>query len=172
MTDKELQKLKRPELLEIMLSLKSSLKKEKEENEKIKEQLSKKNIVLENSGNIAEAALELSGIFNAAQQAANVYLKNIQKMHDEQEAFQNELIENAKREAEKIISAARAEAADIKNKAEFVCRNKIKMTDEECQKKIINTNNICQEKIKEIHEKCTAIYSLNNHVASFFNDDN
>lgn len=61
MTDRELQKLKRPELLEIMLNLKSDLDKEKEENSKLKAKLDEKNISLEKSGSIAEAAMELSG---------------------------------------------------------------------------------------------------------------
>lgn len=170
MTDRELQKLKRPELLEIMLNLKSDLEKEKEENQKLKNQLNEKNIALEKSGNIAEASLELSGIFNAAQQAADVYLDNIRKMHSDQEVIYNDSIANAKSEAAEIVAQAQKEASNLKTKTDIECRSKMKITEEECQKKIVDTNNACQAKIREIQEKCTAISSLDSHIASFFND--
>lgn len=170
MTDKELQKLKRTELLEIMLNLKSDLDKEKEENLKLKNQLNEKNIALEKSGSIAEASLELSGIFNAAQQAADVYLENIRKMHADQEIVYNDSIANAKREAEEIIAKAQKEASNLKAQTDIECRSRLKTTEEECQKKIVDTNNACQAKIREIQEKCTAISSLDSHIASFFND--
>lgn len=170
MTDKELQKLKRPELLEIMLNLKSDLDKEKEENQKLKAKLDEKNIALEKSGSIAEASLELSGIFNAAQEAADVYLNNVRKMHADQEIIYNDSIANAKREAAEIVAQAQKDASNLKTRTDIECRSKIKATDEECQKKILDTNNACQAKIKEIQEKCTAISSLDSHIASFFND--
>ncbi|MGN1481851.1 hypothetical protein [Porcipelethomonas sp.] len=170
MTDKELQKLRRPELLEIMLNLKSDLDKEKEENQKLKKQLNEKSIALDKSGNIAEAALELNGVFKAAQEAADVYLNNIKKMHSDQETIYNDTISKAKQEAADIIAQAQKEAYDLKNKTEIECRGKRAMTDDECSRKISETNIQCQNKIKEIKEKCTAISSLDSHIASFFND--
>lgn len=35
------------------------------------------------AGSIAEASLQLSGIFEAAQRAADLYLENIKRLHDE-----------------------------------------------------------------------------------------
>lgn len=171
MTDKELQKLKRPELLEIMLNLKSELDSQKAENEELRKKLDEKTIALEKSGSIAEASLELSGIFGAAQEAADVYLNNVKKMHADQEVIYNNSIADAKREAENIVSQAQKEANNLKTKTDIECRSKIKMTDEECEKKILDTNNMCREKIKEVNEKCKAISSLNSHIASFFGDD-
>lgn len=170
MTDRELQKLKRPELLEIMLNLKSDLDKEKEENSKLKARLDEKNISLEKSGSIAEAAMELSGVYKAAQEAADIYLDNIKKMHSEQETFYNDAIAKAKQEAADIIAQAQKEAYELKNKTEIECRGKRAMTDDECNRKINETNIQCQNKINEIKEKCTAISSLDSHIASFFND--
>lgn len=77
MTDKELHRLKRSELLEILVELSEENDRLKEENQLLKNQLDDKNIKIANSGSIAEAALELSGIFEAAQRAADCYLENI-----------------------------------------------------------------------------------------------
>ena len=68
MTDKELQHLRRSELLEILLAQQKQIDSLKKELAEAKEQL---------SGSIAEAALKLNGIFEAAQQAADQYLYSI-----------------------------------------------------------------------------------------------
>lgn len=179
MTDKELQKLKRPELLEIMLGLQNELDKEREENEVLRSKISEKNIALEKSGSIAEAALEINGVFDAAQKAADVYLDNVKKMHIDEEKHYNEAIAKANAEAESILINAKKEAETLKTKTDIECRTKIKnteeecsakirTTDEECTKKINDTNKACTQKIKETQEKCTAISSLNNQIADFF----
>lgn len=181
MTDKELQKLKRPELLEIMLGLQNELDKEREENEALRSKISEKNIALEKSGSIAEAALEINGVFDAAQKAADVYLDNVKKMHIDEEKHYNEAIAKANAEADSIISAARSEADSIistakrdsetlKAKTDIECRTKVKNTDEECTRRINETNTICTKKIKETQEKCTAISSLDNQIANFFGE--
>ena len=77
MTDKELQHLRRSELLEILLAQQKQIDSLKKELAEAKEQLAERKIVLEKSGSIAEAALKLNGIFEAAQQAADQYLSSI-----------------------------------------------------------------------------------------------
>lgn len=171
MTDKELQKLKRPELLEIMLGLQNELDKEREENESLRARLGEKDIAIEKSGSIAEAALEINGVFDAAQKAADVYLDNVKKMHLEEERHHTEAIAKANAEAEAILADAKREAETLKAKADIECRTKIKNTDEECTKKINETNLLCTKKIKETQEKCTAISSLDNQIASFFGNN-
>lgn len=80
MTDRELKKLSRAELLELLLQ-------ETQENERLRKQLDKaqtlmesKIIKIENAGSIAEAALALNGVFEAAQKAADQYLENVRRM--------------------------------------------------------------------------------------------
>lgn len=80
MTDRELRKLSRVELLRL-------LPEESRENECLREQLNQanqalvgKNIALTKAGSIAEAALALNGVFNAAEQAAQQHLDNIQRI--------------------------------------------------------------------------------------------
>ena len=77
MTEKELRRLSRAELLELLLA-------QTEENEKLKKRLqaaeaalSDRKIIMEKAGTMAEAALKLNGVFEAADRAARQYLENI-----------------------------------------------------------------------------------------------
>ena len=77
MTEKELKRLSRAELLELLLA-------QTEENEKLKKRLqaaeaalSDRKIIMEKAGTMAEAALKLNGVFEAADRAARQYLENI-----------------------------------------------------------------------------------------------
>lgn len=83
MTDRELKKLSRVELLELLLA-------ESKENERLQAQLKEANeklknreILINDSGSIAEAALKLNGVFEAAERAAEQYLENVRRMAEE-----------------------------------------------------------------------------------------
>lgn len=80
MTDKELRRLSRRELLEMLLA-------ETEENQRLRTRLEQaqaeldsRRILLEQSGSMAEAALRLNGVFEAADRAAQQYLESIRAM--------------------------------------------------------------------------------------------
>lgn len=83
MTDKEWKRLSRGELLELLIA-------QMEENEKLKKRLAKakaeladRQILIEEAGTMAEAALKLNGVFEAADQAARQYLENVRRMAGE-----------------------------------------------------------------------------------------
>lgn len=83
MTDRELRRLSRAELLEMLLA-------QIEKNEKLDKRLkaaeaalAERQIMIEQSGTLAEAALRLNGVFEAADQAARQYLENIRAMSQE-----------------------------------------------------------------------------------------
>lgn len=84
MTDREMRKLGRAELLELLLE-------ERRENERLRaqlrlasEKLTSNIIKMENAGSIAEAALQLSGVFEAAEAAAAQYLQSVRRLAEEQ----------------------------------------------------------------------------------------
>lgn len=81
MTNKKLKRMKRGELLKLLIEAEKENQKLAEENEALKQKLADKTVAIENSGSIAEAALKLSGIFEAAQAAADRYLYNINSMY-------------------------------------------------------------------------------------------
>ena len=85
LSDKELRRLKRVELLEMLLELSrenEALMLELEEKNRIIEalnlQLENRKIDLKHAGTIAEASFKLNGGFEAAEKAAEQYLENLQ----------------------------------------------------------------------------------------------
>ena len=79
MTDQELRKLKRNELLQIMIAQSKKITELQEKLEEAERKLADREIMLKDAGNIAEAALRLNHIFEDAQKAADQYLSNVKK---------------------------------------------------------------------------------------------
>ena len=80
MTDKELHKLSRKELLEMLLAQAQENEKLTEELQSLQKELSDRRLLQENAGSMAEAALRLNGVFEAADRAARQYLDSIRAM--------------------------------------------------------------------------------------------
>ena len=83
MTDKELRKLTRAELLEMLISQMKENERLQEQVEELAAQLEDRRIMLEEAGSIAEASLRLNGVFQAAEKAAQQYLDNIKRLSNE-----------------------------------------------------------------------------------------
>ena len=90
MTDRELRKLSRAELLELIEAF-QYFEPIDPENERLRAQLQEMNekladraIRIERAGSIAEAALQLNGVFQAAEEAAAQYLENVRRLAEEQ----------------------------------------------------------------------------------------
>lgn len=109
MTDKEFKRLKRADLIEIIYRLQENEEKNRERIAELEKQLGEKQMKLEKAGSIAEAAISLSNVFEAAQEAADRYLQEIHRLRKEA-AME---LEKARREAEKIRAEARREAVRI-----------------------------------------------------------
>ena len=88
MTDQELRKLSRKDLLELLISQSRERDTLQAELEEVKAELRSRRICIEHAGSIAEASLQLNGVFEAAQAAAQQYLENIcQRSEYGEEAF-------------------------------------------------------------------------------------
>lgn len=85
MTDRELKRLSRSELLEMLIAQMEENEKLKIELKKAQEKANSREITIERAGSIAEAALALNGVFEAAQAAAAQYLENIRRLSGDQE---------------------------------------------------------------------------------------
>lgn len=98
--DKELRRLSRAELLEMLIV-------QVKENESLRQQLAKANEELESravtfqeAGSLAEAALRLNDVFAAADAAAQQYLENIK----EKSGFCQEMEERTKRRCADMVA--------------------------------------------------------------------
>ena len=106
MTDKELKRLSRGELLEMLIAQASENEKLKQELEDAQAALQDRSIAIDNAGSIAEASLQLSGVVEAAQNAAEQYLANIQRMNDQQDLIAQKLQGDARKKAAAIVADA------------------------------------------------------------------
>jgi len=112
MTDKELRKLTRAELLELLLVQSRELDKLNTELDDLREQLQKREISLRQSGSIAEAALQLTGVFEAAQAAADLYLENVRtpnKMLEETQKQCDDLLRSTRETVHQVWEVIRQE---------------------------------------------------------------
>ena len=80
MTEKELRRLSRAELLEMLLAQTEENRQLKKELQEAEEALEDRRIAIEESGSMAEAALRLNGVFEAADQAVRQYLENMERV--------------------------------------------------------------------------------------------
>mgnify|MGYP006994937696 CR=1 FL=1 len=88
MTEKELRRLSRTDLLEMLLEQSKEVQRLQQELEETKQKLEDRRLMEQEAGSIAEAALRINKVFEAAQQ----YLENIRQHADrrENESIQHE----------------------------------------------------------------------------------
>lgn len=82
MTTKELQKLNRKQLLELMLEQSKRIDQLEQQLEAAQTELQNRRIIAREVGSIAEASLRLNNVFEAAQMAADQYLLSIRYLID------------------------------------------------------------------------------------------
>lgn len=78
--DRQLQKLRRDELLEILLEVEQENELLTRRNLEIREQLGNRELTIRQAGSLAEASVQLSGVLSAAQDAADMYLQNVRSL--------------------------------------------------------------------------------------------
>lgn len=79
MTKQELKRLSRLDLLELLLRQMEENERLRNELEQAREELDSRRIMISNAGSIAQASLQISSIFEAAQMAADIYLENVRR---------------------------------------------------------------------------------------------
>ena len=103
---KELKHLNRRELVDVIYQLKKSEQILQTENEQLRRQLEEKRIALTEAGSVAEAALALEKVFSTAQDAADVYLAEIEQRRKDIERDYHLLIDAARKKSDSIIQQA------------------------------------------------------------------
>lgn len=110
MTEKELKKLNRYQLLELLLVQSAKIDELQAQLDEAQHKIDAHEIQMTVVGSIAEASVKIGGVFEAAQKTADIYLETLQGHIALAE-------ENAKRDADKIIKEARKKAEQIVEEA-------------------------------------------------------
>ena len=164
MEDRELQRLKRGDLLELLLeqskendSLKKALEERERQSQELEKKLENRKIDLENAGTIAEASFKLNGVFEAAENAAKQYLENLEALYEKEK----KVIEKKEEETENKCSAMLQATIE---RCEFMKENTLKQCEEietsvqeRCDELLTSTEARCKDREKESEERCIAL---------------
>lgn len=153
LSSKELRKLKRTELLELMLmqskekdALKQEIEEKNSEIKQLKKQLDTKKIDLQKAGTIAEASFQMNGVLESAEKAAQQYLENIQELHDKEKALYTEKKEEFENRCTAVMQATIERCNFMKEEMESKCSEMWETTEKKCL-----------EREKESEERCTML---------------
>lgn len=83
MEQKELRKLRRVDLLELLVTQAKENEQLRQQVQKLQAELNSRKILVEKSGSIADASIALNKLFETAQATADQYLENIKRMEQE-----------------------------------------------------------------------------------------
>jgi hypothetical protein len=108
MTDQKLKKLNRKELLELMLEQQREIDRLKDQLSAAEDKLAQREICIQESGTMAEAALKLNQVFQQADAAAQQYLASVQNLEKQQQ----EALARIQAQEKKLGTTAKASPAD------------------------------------------------------------
>ena len=100
-----MRKLSRAELLELLLAQTRETERVRKRLERAEEELAQRRLKIQQTGNLAQAVLEVNGVMEAAQEAAQQYLDNIAQMEQETRQRCEKMLAEARQEAEQIRSS-------------------------------------------------------------------
>ena len=141
MADRELRRMHRAELIEIIYALKQNEDQLKAQNAALTAQLQDRQLRLESAGSIAQAALELNNVFAAAQAAADDYLHSVQASLADTNATAANTLSQARSEAKRILEQAQecdamtAAAAQKRAQTEADCKAMVERAEQEVQQR-------------------------------------
>lgn len=112
MTEKDLKKLNRYQLLEMLVIQTERADELQKRLQEAQEKLDARDVQMTVVGSIAEASLHLGGVFEAAQNAADIYMDAVKARAAQIEADATrraeEILSEAERKAKRILEDARA----------------------------------------------------------------
>lgn len=120
MTEKELKKLNRYQLLELIILQTQEIDSLKKQLADTEQKLESQQIRVSQAGSIAEAALQLNDIFQVAQSTADLYVQRVRQQDEKAEQIEHTarqaadtMLLNAQQESERMLTDARQQAAMI-----------------------------------------------------------
>ena len=110
MTEKDLKKLNRYQLLELLIIQTERADKLQVKLDAAETQLANQELQISSLGSIAEASLQLKGVFQAAQDACQQYTENVQSRSENLEQHCRQMEQETQARCEAMIAQAKAQA--------------------------------------------------------------
>ena len=155
MTDKELRRLSRGELLQLLLEQTQENDQLRGRLESIAEKLAQREIANQNAGSIAEAALAINQVFEAADAAAKQYIQTVQDRIAQQEQISEKYMTEASAKADAVLQQAQEQAEKIRTEAEELLA-KAREEAQKCRDEAIRESEDLREKTRGETEQMVA----------------
>lgn len=121
MTDRELKKLNRRDLMQLLLDQSKQMQDLRTRLAATEAALQDKTLKISQAGSIAQAALQLNGVFEAAEAACQQYTLNMQKLSQEQDVIRARMEEENRAKADAILAQAQQEKEEMRRKTQAEC---------------------------------------------------
>lgn len=132
MITKELKRLSRMELLQLLLVQTQETERLKKDNEELKARLECRTLQVTEAGNIAEATMKINGVMEAAQEAARQYLDNIHELNEKAKHDVQVMEDETRRKCRSMEEATMLECQAMKEKTELQCARIEEATQRKC----------------------------------------
>ena len=156
LTERELRKLSRADLLQMLIEQSEELNDLREKYAEAQAALEKRELVLDEAGSIADAVFKLNGIFESAQTASQQYLDNIKALAHRREVLcvqrENECLEKIGR----LLTETEKRCAKMENDAKIRSAEILAAAREESQKRWDEIS----EKLEAYYEQHTGLREL------------
>lgn len=151
LSGKEVQRLRRTELLEVLLlhskendALRSTIQEKNVIIKDLRKQLNSKKIDLEKAGTIAEASFQMNGVLETVEKAAQQYLDNLQDLYDRENALTLSKEEEFQNRCAAVMQATIERCDFMKEEMEAKCKEMWETTEQRCIEREAESERICK----------------------------
>lgn len=148
MTQKDLRKLSRLALLDLLIDMSTELQTVKERLAQTEAMLQDRKIAIDKAGSIAEASLQVNGVYVATEAACQQYMDNIRLLSERQERLCAQRDRESKAQAEELLAKTRKTCENMEKNTKIYCDNMVTKARAESRQ--------CW---KEVSEKLEAYYA-------------
>ena len=132
--------LRKRELMELVQSQSARLAALEEQNRQLTEQLERREVIITESGSLAEACMRMNGVFEAAQNACDQYMENARKnadrLKEETEKECASLRESVMQECVNLRERTWQDCVDLREKTRQDCADLRERILEACEKQL------------------------------------
>ncbi len=168
MTDRELRKLRRSELLELLIAQGKENAALQEKLLQAEEAAQNREMTIREAGSMANAAVEINDLIGTAQRAVDMYTENIYRVCVEQESKAEQLVGEAQAYAEKLVSEADEQVewmlAALQNRALEIVRDArttaeqlVKEAEDQVSQLLHSTQQECDRMLQQANEDAELI---------------
>jgi len=115
MRKEDLKKLSRLDLVEMLLEVTRENEQLREALDEANKKLESRTIAVDETGNLAEAALRLNGVLEAAQAAADQYLENIKAREEQQKQICIQMEQETQEKCNRLMQSAKSQVDQYLN---------------------------------------------------------